>query len=301
MSFKSIHVGLKTIAILIAAGLAVAQGTSAQYQQQPQQQQPQPQPQQQQPTPAPSGKAAPQTAPQAPAEAPKIDPEEEKAYKAFSDTSAPQQADARIKLGEQFLAKYPKSKYAEQVYARLMQDYLDKQQFDKMYDAADKALALNPDNVTVLVIEGWVIPHNYNPDDPDAEKRLNQAEVFEKHAIDVISKLTKPANLTDEQFAKAKDLALSQAHSGLGLIYFRRQDYANSVTELQAGEKIAATPDPTDFYVMGVELQALKRFSEAADVYQKCAQIPGGLADRCKSKVDEAKKQASAQPAAPKP
>ena len=142
MSFRSIHVGLKTIAILFAAGLAVAQGTSAQYQQQPQQQQPQPQPQQQQPTPAPSGKAAPQTAPQAPAEAPKIDPEEEKAYKAFVDANAPQQADARIKLGEQFVAKYPKSKYAEQVYARLMQDYLDKQQFDKMYDAADKALAV---------------------------------------------------------------------------------------------------------------------------------------------------------------
>ena len=103
MSFRSIHVGLKTIAILFAAGLAVAQGTSAQYQQQPQQQQPQPQPQQQQPTPAPSGKAAPLSAPQAPAEAPKIDPEEEKAYKAFVDANAPQQADARIKLGEQFV------------------------------------------------------------------------------------------------------------------------------------------------------------------------------------------------------
>ena len=50
MSVRSIHVGLKTIAILIAAGLAVAQGTSAQYQQQPQQQQPQPQPQPQQTT-----------------------------------------------------------------------------------------------------------------------------------------------------------------------------------------------------------------------------------------------------------
>jgi tetratricopeptide (TPR) repeat protein len=291
------HRGLRTMAILIAAGLALAQTASAQYQQQPQQQPPQ----QQQPPPAPAGKASPPAAPQAPAEASKIDPEEEKAYKAFADANTPQQADARIKLGEGFVAKYPKSKYAEQVYARLMQDYLDKQQFDKMYDAGGKALALNPDDVTVLVVEGWVIPHNFNPDDPDAEKRLNQAETFEKHALDVISKLTKPANLTDEQFAKAKDLALSQAHSGLGLIYFRRQDFANSVTELQAGEKIAATPDATDYYVMGIELQALKRFSEAADAYQKCAQIPGGLADRCKPKMDEAKKQAALQPAPPKP
>lgn len=296
MSFRSIRSGLRTIAILFATGIALAQTASAQYQQQPQQQ-----PQQQQPTPTPAGKASPPAAPQAPAEAPKIDPEEEKAYKAFADASTPQQADVRIKLGEQFVAKYPKSKYAEQIYARLMQDYLDKQQFDKMYDAADKALALNPDNVTVLVVVGWVIPHVYNPDDPDAEKRLNQAEAYEKHALEVLSKLTKPANLTDEQFAKAKESALSQAHSGLGLVYYRRQDFANSVTELQAGEKIAATPDATDFYVMGVELQNLKRFSEAVDAFQRCAQLPSSLAERCKPKVDEAKKQASAQPAAPKP
>ena len=293
MSLRSIQSALKMIAILFAAGIALAQTASAQYQQQQQQ------PQQQQPAPAPSGKASP--APQAPAEAPKIDPEEEKAYKAFADASAPQQADVRIKLGEQFVAKYPKSKYTEQIYSRLMQDYVDKQQFDKMYDVADKALALNPDNVTVLVVVGWVIPHIYNPDDPDAEKRLNQAEAYEKHALEVLSKLAKPANLTDEQFAKAKESALSQAHSGLGLVYYRRQNFADSVTELQAGEKIAAAPDATDFYVMGVELQNLKQFGEAADAFQKCAQLPGALADRCKPKIDEAKKQASAQPAAPKP
>src|ERR1700735_264972 len=292
MSFRSLS-GLKSIAVLIAAGLALAQATSAQYQQQQQQQQPAP-------SPAPSGKTSPSTAPQTPAPAPKVDPEEEKAYKAFADASAPQQADARIKLGEQFLAKYPQSKYAEQIYTRLMQDYLDKQQFDKMYDAGDKARALNPENVDVLVLYGWVIPHNFDPDDPNTVKRLNQAEAYEKHAIDVISKINKPANLTDEQFAKVKNDHLSEAHAGLGLVYFRRQDFANSVIELQAAEKIAATPDASDFYVMGADLQSLKRFSEAADAYQKCAQIPGSLADRCKQRADDAKKQAAAQPAAPK-
>src|ERR1700735_2214049 len=293
MSFGSIHSGLKTMAIIIAAGLAFAQGTSAQYQQQPP-------PQQQQPTPAPSGKTSP-NAPQAPAAAPKVDPEEEKAYKAFFDASAPQQADVQIQLGEQFVQKYPQSKYVEPVYARLVQDYLNKQELDKRYDAGDKAMAVNPDDVRVLVLIGWVIPHNSNPDDPNAEKRLNQAETYEKHALELIPNLPKPANMTDDQFAKAKDSASSQAHSGLGLIYFRRHDYANSVIELQAGEKIAATPDATDFYVMGADLQSLKRFSEAADAYQKCAQIPGGLADPCKKKADEAKKLAAAQSAAPKP
>ena len=33
-----------------------------------------------------------------------------------------------------------------------------------MYADADKALALNPDDVTVLVLVGWVIPHYYDPE-----------------------------------------------------------------------------------------------------------------------------------------
>jgi tetratricopeptide (TPR) repeat protein len=262
--------------------------------------------QQQQPAPAPAPTkpgqaAAPQSGTQNPAEAPKVDPEEEKAYKAFYDANTPAQADARIKLGEDFVAKYPKSKYAEVVYARLMQDYFNKQQFDKMYDAAAKTLAINPDNVSVLVLEGWVIPHNYDPNDMNSERLLNRAEADEKHAIELIPNLPKPAGMTDDQFSKAKDAALSQAHSGLGLVDFRKQDFANSVSELQQGEKLATTPDPTDFYVMGIELQALNRFSDASDAFQKCAQIPGALADRCKQKADETKKLAAAKPAGSKP
>ncbi|MGB8540506.1 MAG: hypothetical protein WCD49_02610 [Candidatus Acidiferrales bacterium] len=293
MIFQSLR-NATAAAILLAMGyaLALAQPCSAQQQQQPA------------PAPAPAkpGQAAtPQSGTQNPAEAPKVDPEEEKAYKAFYDANSPAQTDTRIKLGEDFVAKYPKSKYAEVVYARLMQDYFNKQQFDKMYDVAGKALAMDPDNVSVLVLEGWVIPHNYDPNDLNSERLLNKAEADEKHALELIPNLPKPAGMTDDQFAKAKDAALSQAHSGLGLVDFRKQDFENSVTELQLGEKLATTPDPTDFYVMGIELQALNRFSDAADAFQKCAQIPGGLADRCKGKVDENKKLAAAKPAGSKP
>jgi tetratricopeptide (TPR) repeat protein len=293
MIFQSVRNAIITV-ILLAVGstLALARPCQAQQQQQPA------------PAPAPTKPgqaAAPQSGTQNPAEAPKVDPEEEKAYKAFYDANTPAQADARIKLGEDFVAKYPKSKYAEVVYARLMQDYFNKQQFDKMYDAAAKTLAINPDNVSVLVLEGWVIPHNYDPNDMNSERLLNRAEADEKHAIELIPNLPKPAGMTDDQFSKAKDAALSQAHSGLGLVDFRKQDFANSVSELQQGEKLATTPDPTDFYVMGIELQALNRFSDASDAFQKCAQIPGALADRCKQKADETKKLAAAKPAGSKP
>ncbi|MGB0035810.1 MAG: hypothetical protein WBP79_10080 [Candidatus Acidiferrales bacterium] len=234
------------------------------------------------------------------ADAPKVDPAEEAAYKTFYDTN-PQDTDKVIQLGEQFLKTYPDSKrYPPAVYSRLTQAYFDKQAYDKMYAAGDRALALNPDDVMVLTMIGWVIPHNYNPNDLESDRRLNNAEAYEKHALQVLATLEKPANLTDEQFAKVKAEAQGRAHSGLGLVYFRRNQYAESVAELQLARQLDPQPDAVDYFVMGIELEKLKKYADSADAYQKCAQIPSGLADRCKQSADQAKKLAASQPAPPK-
>src|SRR5580658_1424735 len=237
-----------------------------------------------------------ETPPAAAAAAPKADPEEEAAYKAFSDAK-PEDADKRIQLGEKYVEKYPSGKYDALVYQGLTTAEYSKQDLPKMYADADKALALNPDDVTVLVLVGWVIPHNYDPNDLAAESRLDKGEKYEKHALEVLATLPKPANLTDEQFAKVKAQGEAQAHSGLGLIYFRRQDYAESVEELKKSTTDPANQDPVDYYILGVELTRLKRFSDSADAFAKCAAMPGGLQDRCKQMGADAKKQAAAAPA----
>jgi hypothetical protein len=239
------------------------------------------------------------TQPAAAAAAPKADPEEEAAYKAFNDTK-PDDADKRIQLGEQYVQKYPSGKYLEQVYQGLTTAEYSKQDFAKMYTDADKTLAANPDDVTVLVLVGWVIPHNYDPNDLAAESQLAKGEKYEKHALEVLATLPKPANMTDEQFAKVKAQGEAQAHSGLGLIYFRQQNYEQSIAELKKSTADLANQDATDYYVMGRDLSQLKRFSESADAFAKCAAIPGGLQDRCKQSGADAKKQAASQPAAPK-
>jgi len=225
---------------------------------------------------------------------PAVDPQEEAAYKAFFD-AGPQAPDTRIQLGNDFVQKYPTSHYAESVYAGLVQAYYSKQDWKNFYADADKALALNADDVSVLTMVGWVIPHVINPDDPDTQKNLDKAETYEKHAIELIGAMPKPATLTDDQFSQSKAMALSQAHSGLGLVYFRRQRLEDSVSELKQATEGAASPDQTDYYVLGIDLQSLKRYPESADAFNRCSQIMGGLQDRCKQNADNARKQA-AQP-----
>jgi tetratricopeptide (TPR) repeat protein len=283
------------VSVALAVILGVAPVLHAQYggsggqQQQP----PAPSLQQQQPA-KPAAQQEQQPAAQAPA-----DPEEEKAYKAFADLK-PDAFDQQIQVGEQYLQKYPTGRYSGQVYSRLTTAYYQKQQFDKMSAASDKALSINPNDVAVLVLVGWVIPHNYDPNDVEADRRLTKAENYEKHAIELLTAMAKPENITEEQFNKAKTASLAQAHSGLGLVYFRQQQFDKAVTEMQQAVKLDTSPDSVDLYILGVSLNQLKRYPEAVDAFQKCASTPGAVQDRCKQREGEAKKLAAAQPAPPK-
>ncbi|HUC42109.1 MAG TPA: hypothetical protein VL913_00040 [Candidatus Micrarchaeaceae archaeon] len=225
----------------------------------------------------------------------KPDPAEEAAYKAIFNTPD-SDPDKLIQLGEPFVAKYPSGKYTSEVYGRLVSAYLGKNELDKMYAAGDKALALNPDNINALVVIGWVIPHYYDPNDMDADHKLDKAEGYLKHAITLFGTMQKPAAMTDEQYAKAKNNGLAQAHSGLGLVYFRRGDSADSITELEEAEKLSTSPDPTDYYILGLDYSQQKKFQEAVAAYNKCAAQPGGLVGACKQGADEAKKAAASQP-----
>jgi tetratricopeptide (TPR) repeat protein len=222
----------------------------------------------------------------------RIEPKEQKAYDVFFHT---EDSDKKIQLGNAFLEKYPNSVFAEAVDAGLTNAYYDKQDWKDFYATADKALALKPNDVDVLTTVGWVIPHVFDPHADDADQLLDKAESDEKNAIQLLNTMSKPASLTDAQFAAAKALKAGQAHSALGLVYFRREDYANSVTELQLATQNNAHPDQTDLFVLGMDLQNLDKFADAADVFGRCGQIAGNLQDRCKQNADMAKKQA-AQP-----
>jgi len=216
-------------------------------------------------------------------------PKEVAAYKAFYSANV-EDIDKKIKLGHDFLEKYPKSQLAEAVEAGLTNAYYEKQDWKDFYASADSALALKPDDVDVLTTVGWVIPHVYNPNGPDADKQLDKAETYEKHALQVISTMPKPSYMKDAQFAASKNQKSLQAHSALGLVYFRREDFEDSAKELEQTMQGNATPDPTDMYVLGVDLQNLKQYSQAADAFNKCAQIPGSLQDRRKESADAASK-----------
>ncbi len=252
---------------------------------------------QQQNPPKPPAQPA-QPNPSAPeASAPPINKEEEDAYKAFFEVKG--DAQRKIQLGEAFLKKYPESRYREGVYSLLTSSYMDLEQLDKMFAAGEKALELNPNDVDVLSLLALVMPRRVNPSALDTDQRLEKSEKYSKKAVALLEGLQKPTGLSDEDFAKAKNEKLSMCHSGLGIVYFHRQKYGDSAVELEQATKLAAVPDPTDFFVLGLAYMNTKRFSDAASAFGHCSSS-GPLQDRCKQAMEQAKKQAGTQLAPPK-
>ena len=214
------------------------------------------------------------------------------AYQAFVKES---DASKKIQKGREFLRKFPKSPFEEQVEASLVDTYRTQSDWPDEYHYADMALALDPNDVDVLATVSWTIPHVFDPKNPDANDQLDKAEKYSMHALDILATLPKPPGMDDARFAAAKARRTYQAHSALGLVYFRRNDYENSANELAQATKGNPTQDQTDLYVLGLDLVHLSRFGEAADAFRGCGQVAGPLQDPCRKNGATASAQAAAK------
>jgi tetratricopeptide (TPR) repeat protein len=207
------------------------------------------------------------------------DKDERAAYENFTKEVTPAK---KIQLGSNFLKKYPKSKLRESVDVGMMNAYDAQQDWKNTFRFADSALALEPDDVDALTTVGWTIPHLYTPTDPDAAQEFDKAERYSKHAMDVLARMQKPTDMSEAQFAAARAKRVFRAHSALGLVYFRREDYENSAKELHQATTGNPIQDQTDLFVLGIDLQNLKHYDQAAASFTECGQIEGALQDQCK-------------------
>jgi len=230
---------------------------------------------------------------------PPVSAEEDAAIQSFRSAPIADMA-KKDQLGEEFLQKYPESRYRPEVYSILVRGYLSQGQIDKMETVGDKEIELNPTDAQTLAIVGSTLPRVMNASTPDPQKRLEKAEQYSKRALEVLPTLIKPAELSDSDFLKAKDQTSALAYSGLGLVAFRRSKFAEAIPNFEQAVKLDPVPDAVNFYLLGLSNEKTSHFDEAVSAFTKCAAVPGGLQATCKTGADEAKKMATTQLSAPK-
>jgi hypothetical protein len=221
--------------------------------------------------------------------APKVNKAEEAAYK---NVLAAQGGDPamQIPVAEDFITKFPMSKYIGGVYGMLTTAYYTTGNTDKMFAAGAKALELNPDNVDVLSLLAMAIPRRVKSNTPDGPQQLQKAEVYAHHAIELIPSLPKPETVDDAAFEKAKNDKLALCHSGLGLIDIGHSKFEDARNELTQAVQLAASPDPVDFYLLGNADAQASYMNGAIAAYDKCA-ASGPLTTQCKTREEAMKKE----------
>jgi tetratricopeptide (TPR) repeat protein len=230
---------------------------------------------------------------------PPVNAEEDAAYKAFDALPGTDLA-KKIAAGEEFLQKYPQSRYRPPVYSILTAAYIQTGQTQKAFDVGDKEAELKPDDVQTLAILCQSIPRAINASTPDPGKQLDKAEMYGKHVLEITPTMAKPDNLTDEKFAEAKNETMAMAHSGLGLVYIRQGKLADAIPELDQAVKLVPDPDPVNYYLLGIANEKTSHFDDAVAAYTKCAAIPSSLQQACNNNAAAAKKEGATQLSAPK-
>ena len=240
----------------------------------------------------PSGGAAPdqnqnQEKSKEPEKKEKVNKAEEAAYKKVTDAQGGDPA-TQIQVGEEFVSKFPMSRYVGGVYGMLTGAYFATGNTDKMFETGDKALSADPNNVDVLALLAMAIPRRVKATTPDGAQRLQKAEGYARHAIELIPTMEKPASLDDATFEKTKNEKLSLAHSGLGLIDIDHQKYDDAKTELTQAVQLASNPDPVDYFLLGNADVQGSYYKDAVEAYEKCA-ASGPLVAQCKARAESAK------------
>lgn len=157
------------------------------------------------------------------------DPAEYNAYVGAYNQKDPA---AQISGLEAFLAQYPNSIMKGQALEILMSAYQQTGN-PKVADAANRLLAVNPDNAKALVVLAY---------SERAAQKWADAEKHAQHGLEVLPKWTKPDGVSDADFTKQKTQFTAILNSVAGFSALQLKDFATAQKYLRA----AVEADPNN-------------------------------------------------------
>ncbi len=217
-----------------------------------------------------------------------VPPEEAQAFQAIQNELDP---DRKIQEANDFVAKYPNGPLVTYAYFMAQGAALQKGDLDGVLVYGEKSLAANPDNLNALMLMAKFLPHPRSlQNEMNPDKKLTEAERDGTKALELVAKLQKMPDETDDVFQKRKGQYLEAIHSGLAMVHLQRAlgglagvdqaELAKSETEYKAAVSNSENPDPEDYFRLGEVLvrenkkdDAIQAFTKAADLSQDNPQL----------------------------
>ena len=189
-----------------------------------------------------------------PPQAAKAKPTQEE-YKAFQTADAEKNPQQKVKLLDDFMAKYPTSEYLPYVYNEYWQTYATLKQWSKVIEYLDKILAL-PEIQAAGKLEAYyrraaTFEYAYNAKSPDLVDGSTKGRDAALAGLKVLSTFEKPAQATDEQWAAAKKTYSLQFYNTAAIASFYLKDFKAAAENFHAALGLEPK-QPVDDYRMGL-------------------------------------------------
>jgi tetratricopeptide (TPR) repeat protein len=167
-------------------------------------------------------------------------------YNAYQAASAEKDPQARIKLLDDFVAKFPNSTLLPYIYQVYYQTYFQLKNYAKTIEYADKLDALGDKvdqgtRLSALYQRTLAFNFVFNEKAPDANDQAQKARKAALAGLAILNTLPKPATMTDAQFAEQKKAPTVLFNYSAGLTSYQLKDYPAAIGALKTA--LALSPD----------------------------------------------------------
>jgi tetratricopeptide (TPR) repeat protein len=177
-------------------------------------------------------------------------------YNAYQAASAEKDPQARIKLLDDFVAKFPNSTLLPYVYQVYYQAYFQLKNYVKTIEFADKLTGMGDKvdagtRLSALYTRTLAFNFVFTEKAPDAADQEQKARKASDDGLSILNALPKPDKMTDAQFAEQKKAPGAMFSYTSGVTAYFLKDYPAAIEKLKAA--LALSPDDgVSYYRLGL-------------------------------------------------
>jgi tetratricopeptide (TPR) repeat protein len=198
----------------------------------------------------------------------------------YLEAIASANAETTAHMLEEFASKYPKSELLAVAFQHQMSAYQSLNDFNGMLRAGRRALDLQPGNVNTLLTLSSAIPDGSAGRDDEADL-LRQAEEYACRALQGITIMKIPRQVSLPEWEKMQGEMVAQAHEALGHIATKRGNLPRAIAELEMATHDSPTPSGSQFFRLGVAYALAGEIEPASKALHRAVDLgPEGIRQR---------------------
>ena len=191
---------------------------------------------------------------------------------AYLEIATAQESRVTIEKVEQFASKYPSSELLGVAYQDETLAYKQVNDIEGVLRAGKRTLELQPNNVTTLLTLAAAIP-NAVERRSNAAEFLDQAEEYAQRALQQLTKVIVPHEVTLERWTVMRGEMEALAHEALGHVAAKRGNLPRAMSELEEAAFHNPTPQGSQFYRLGVVYVMLGKYERADQALRRAADL----------------------------